>query len=246
MPASRSSSPENDVFAISAALVPERENKRPSTSSLSFDDLLPPSKHLLLHEDLQEGCGGQLWPAGMVLSKYMLRQHGSGSLRGKSIVEIGAGGGLVGLAVALGCEMDEGQKIYITDQVPMLALMEKNIALNGLGQRVVAGVYDWGTAPPSSICGTGSEGCRPDIVLAADCVYFEPAFPLLLQTLDNLVGPSTTCYFCFKKRRKADMRFIRDMMKKFHVEYVEYVSKEKDQREGIFLYAVTKRSDRFK
>lgn len=248
MPASRSPSPENDVFAISDTLVPERETKKPTTSSLSFDGLLPASKHLLLHEDLQEGCGGQLWPAGMVLSKYMLRHHGSGSLRGKkSIVEIGAGGGLVGLAVALGCEMGEGQKIYITDQIPMLALMEKNIALNGLGDRVVAEVYDWGTAPPSSICGAESEGHRrrryPDILLAADCVYFEPAFPLLLQTLDDLIGPATTCYFCFKKRRKADMRFIRDMMKKFRVEYVEYEGKETDQREGIFLYTVTMKSD---
>lgn len=234
MPASRSPSPENDVFSISNALVPVRDHKAAGTTDLTFDNLLPPNAALLLHEDLQEGCGGQLWPAGMVLSKYMLTHHRSQSLLGKSIVEIGAGGGLVGLAVALGCEVD--RPIYITDQLPMLALMQKNITLNRLDGKVVAEVYDWGAPPPVSILQPSN--VHPDVVLAADCVYFEPTFPLLLQTLEDLLGPSTTCYFCFKKRRKADMRFIRDMMKKFAVEEVAYDGRESDQREGIFLYQV--------
>jgi protein N-lysine methyltransferase METTL21A len=237
MPASRSPSPENDVFAISTTLIPERSNKSASTTSITFDNLLPSTAPLLLHEDLQEGCGGQLWPAGMVLSKYMLKYHREDSLKAKSIVEIGAGGGLVGLAVALGCEIEDGTKVQITDQLPMLALMEKNIALNHLEDQVQALVYDWGTPPPPKLYP------HPDIVLAADCVYFEPAFPLLLETLDDLIGPKTICYFCFKKRRKADMRFIRDMMKKFGVRYIEYNGKESDQRDGIFLYEVTKRDN---
>ncbi|KAL2416108.1 hypothetical protein ABEF91_003943 [Exophiala dermatitidis] len=237
MSASRSPSPENDVFAMATNLVPERANKTASTTSLTFDSLLPDSAPLLLHEDLQEGCGGQLWPAGMVLAKYMLTYHKTQSLLGKSIVEIGAGGGLVGLAVALGCEVDT--KIWITDQLPMLALMQKNIELNKLQAKVGAAIYDWGSPPPADFLRNGTE--QPDIVLAADCVYFEPAFPLLLQTLTDLIGPSTTCYFCFKKRRKADMRFIRDMTKKFAVEQISYAGRDSDQREGIFLYQVRKK-----
>jgi len=143
----------------------------------------------------------------------------------------------VGLAVAMGCEID--RKIWITDQLPMLALMRKNITLNNLDDRVTAEVYDWGIPPPQSI--VRNENDHPDIVLAADCVYFEPAFPLLLHTLEDLIGPSTTCYFCFKKRRKADMRFIRDMTKKFIVEQVTYDGREVDQREGIFLYQVRRK-----
>ena len=242
MPASRSSSPENDVFAISTTLVPERDQKRPATATITFDNLLPAERPLRLHEDLREGCGGQLWPAGMVLSKYMLEYHRSGSLREKSVMELGAGGGLVGLTVALGCELDDFQKIYITDQMPMLALMEKNIALNDLAEKVIAKVYDWGTSPPPSVASEGPEQ-YPDIVLAADCVYFEPAFPLLLQTLDDIIGPKTKCYFCFKKRRKADLRFIRDMRKKFQVECVEYKHKKSNQTNGIFLYTVTRKGN---
>ncbi|KAF7978323.1 hypothetical protein HWV62_941 [Athelia sp. TMB] len=43
-----------------------------------------------------------------------------------------------------------------------------------------------------------------DIVLAADCVYYEPAFPLLVQTLSDLVTDAKTeVLFCYKKRRKV-------------------------------------------
>lgn len=235
MPAPRETSPENDIFSLSTEIVPVRDNKQAATTSITFDHLLPPSTPLVLHEDLQQGCGGQLWPAGMVLSKYILQKQ-STCLRAKKVAEIGAGGGLVGLAVALGCEMDAGQKIYITDQMPMLALMKKNILLNKLDDKVEAMIYDWGTPPPPELV-TATQW--PDVVLAADCVYFEPAFPLLLQTLTDLIGPHTTCFFCFKKRRKADMRFIREMVKRFAVTPVEYDDKEQDQRQGIFLYRVT-------
>ncbi|KEF51166.1 uncharacterized protein A1O9_12780 [Exophiala aquamarina CBS 119918] len=240
MLASRSPSPDNDVLAISTALIPERAAKPAATSTITFGNLLPLTRALVLHEDLQEGCGGQLWPAGMVLAKYMLQYHKI-SLKDKTVLEIGAGGGLVGLAVALGCEFagSEDHKLYITDQIPMLALMKKNIAMNHVGDRVEALVYDWGTPPPDKVLrNTGETTQHPDIVLAADCVYFEPTFPLLLQTMGDLIGPDTVCYFCFKKRRKADMRFIRDMKKKFAVDAIQYDSREVDQRQGIFLYHV--------
>lgn len=44
---------------------------------------------------------------------------------------------------------------------------------------------------------------RPDVILAADCVYFEPAFPLLVETLDDLADQTTEILFCYKKRRKV-------------------------------------------
>ncbi len=74
----------------------------------------------------------------------------------KHRLELGAGGGLVGLAVALarreaaagaaggGDTTEDGSPpIYITDQEPMLSLMEHNIVLNGLQRRVKAGVLNW-------------------------------------------------------------------------------------------------------
>jgi hypothetical protein len=87
------------------------------------------------------------------------------------------------LAVALGCTLST--PLRITDQVPMYDLMKQNIALNGLDSLVSASIYDWGDSPPATI------PAHPDIILAADCVYFEPAFPLLQKTLQDLIGEST-------------------------------------------------------
>jgi hypothetical protein len=79
---------------------------------------------------------------------------------------------------------------------------------------------------------------RPDTILAADCVYFEPAFPLLLQTLGDLLTlcPSATIYFCFKKRRRADMHFLAKAKKTFKVVEIEDDERPVFSREGLFLY----------
>lgn len=47
---------------------------------------------------------------------------------------------------------------------------------------------------------------RIDLLLLADCVYFEPAFPLLIETMGALLGADTECLFCYKKRRKVRRR----------------------------------------
>lgn len=70
------------MFAVSEDLVPPREQKAAGSSVIDFEGLL--KTPLKMHEDLAEGCGGMLWPAGMVLSKYMLRQDAD-SLKDKSM-----------------------------------------------------------------------------------------------------------------------------------------------------------------
>ena len=56
-------------------------------------------------------------------------------------LELGAGGGLVGLAFAKGCAF-EGP-LYITDQKEMFSLMQHNIVLNDLGGRVKGAILNW-------------------------------------------------------------------------------------------------------
>ena len=70
---SRSPSPEFSPLAITEDLTPLPIYKAASTTSIDFSKLLDPP--LQLHEDLKSGCGGQLWPAGMVLAQNMLRYH---------------------------------------------------------------------------------------------------------------------------------------------------------------------------
>ncbi|KAH8821025.1 putative methyltransferase-domain-containing protein [Xylogone sp. PMI_703] len=225
---SRSSSPEFSPLAIGEDLTPLPVYKSAATTSIDFSNLLSPP--LVLHEDLSSGCGGQLWPAGMVLSKHMLR-HRKIDLKTARILELGAGGGLVGLAVAIGC--DVGEKIYISDQENMVPLLHKNIELNHLESQVMPLVLNWGDPLPNEIIDQ-----KPNVILAADCVYFEPAFPLLLTTLEDLLNlcNDAVIYFCFKKRRRADLNFMKNAKKKFIVEEIEDDDRTTFSREGLFLY----------
>jgi len=77
----------------------------------------------------------------VVLRRKWKKSPGDPLLTIAPSLEIGAGGGLVGLAVALGCEVDA--PIYITDQENMMALMTENVVLNKLESRVVPLVLDW-------------------------------------------------------------------------------------------------------
>lgn len=119
----------------------------------------------------------------------------------------------------------------------MLPLIQQNIELNELSTKPVhAALLDWGETD------TIHSFPQPAIILAADCVYFEPAFPLLLATLEALIGDETVCYFCFKKRRKADFRFLRQAQKTFDMRQVtEGINLEYCKKQSIFLYVMTKR-----
>ena len=78
-----SSEEEQDKFTVSQDLIESPNHKAAGTTQLTFDGLLDPP--LKLHEDLSEGCGGQLWPAGMVLAKYLLRRFPASQFADKSM-----------------------------------------------------------------------------------------------------------------------------------------------------------------
>ena len=86
MPGSESEEENNDFLGISTDLVELPVIKQAGTSSLDFDGVL--SSPIKIHENLANGCGGQLWPAGMVLAKYLLRRQ-KDSFKDKSMSEHG-------------------------------------------------------------------------------------------------------------------------------------------------------------
>lgn len=79
---------------------------------------------------------------------------------------------------------------------------------------------------------------KPNVIIAAECVYFEPAFPLLMTTLQDLLAlnPDAIVYFCFKKRRRADMRFVKMARKAFAVDDLHDDDRPVFQRQGLFLF----------
>jgi hypothetical protein len=71
-----------DITTFGKELIQQPTLKPAGVTTIDFDGLLNPA--LKLHEDLSDGCGGQLWPAGRVLAKYLLRMH-KDTIQGKTM-----------------------------------------------------------------------------------------------------------------------------------------------------------------
>ncbi|KAJ9103941.1 hypothetical protein QFC21_002404 [Naganishia friedmannii] len=155
-----------------------------STSSLNFlagisEDAVPSRPTTTPESEITIPIEGLDVPLKLsVLTKYMAWRHSEDPnyLKNKTVLELGSGTGLVGLAVGL---LEPSAKVYITDQKVLLDLMQRNVDSNfyqhiGLEANdgtsacpVQVAELDWGGELPSGI------PHEPDLILAADCVYFE-------------------------------------------------------------------------
>jgi predicted nicotinamide N-methyase len=187
--------------------------------------------------DVTTGCGGKIWPAAEVLGAYIASRRTAVEWKGKVAVELGAGTGLVGLLAA---QMNILHHVWITDQIPMMRLMQQNLDLNGEQLRKCCTVAElnWGERVPAD---TPS---KPDILLLADCVYLEVAFQPLVDTMCEMSTPETEILFCYQQRRKADKRFFKMLRKHFHftdIEDDDPVRKQTYNRQGTHLYRIVKK-----
>ena len=115
----------------------------------------------------------RVWPASAELALHVA------DVRGRSVVELGAGAGLAGLASAvLGAA-----RVVLTDLAENLPLLQRNAARNGLDDVVVA-AFDWNA--PTTL------GERFDVVLAADCVFWPELFEPLLNAIEAVARPDGT------------------------------------------------------
>lgn len=73
---------DSEDFTIGEDFVASPEHQAPQTSRIYFDGVLQPG--VVLHQDLANGNGGQAWPAGIALTKYLLRKKRD-EMRGSSM-----------------------------------------------------------------------------------------------------------------------------------------------------------------
>lgn len=71
--------------------IPDQENL--GNSNLTFEGLLEEPGLQVYEDGGATGCGGKLWPAGELLSTYMIHIGLNGA---RNVVELGSGTGLVG------------------------------------------------------------------------------------------------------------------------------------------------------
>ncbi|BEI80123.1 hypothetical protein CcaverHIS002_0106520 [Cutaneotrichosporon cavernicola] len=229
------------LSSVGSAALPTFEgivSQRPPTTKVDDETAIAVlgTNGVRLKVDAGPGCGGIAWPSGEVLTAYLAHRQASAPehLRGKKVLELGSGTGLVGIAAAL---LEQSAEVWVTDQAVLLDLMLVNAALNVKGGNLHVAELNWGEeikTVPTDV----------DVILAADCVYFEPAFPLLVKTLCDLApfGKEIEILFCWKKRRKADKRFFMMLKKHFDSEPVlDDPERERYNREGVRLLRLRRR-----
>lgn len=159
----------------------------------------PNSKHL----------GTTVWDASIVFAKFLERNCKKGEfsslrLKGKRVVEVGAGCGLAGLGLALlGCH------VVATDQIEVLPLLLRNVERNmarakqspsespylgSLGTIEIAEL-DWGNQQQA-------RALNPpfDYIIGTDIVYKEQLLEPLLTTFRDLAGPKTSIILGYEFR----------------------------------------------
>ncbi|KDP43983.1 hypothetical protein JCGZ_05450 [Jatropha curcas] len=214
----------------------------PSTSAITLEVLGhqlqfsqdPNSKHL----------GTTVWDASVVFVKFLEKNCRKGrfcpsKLKGKRVIELGAGCGVAGFGMALlGCN------VVSTDQMDVLPLLTRNVERNtsrimqmdpnsdSFGSIKVAEL-DWGNKdhimavdPPF------------DYIIGTDVVYAEHLLEPLLQTVFALSGPKTTILMGYEVRSTSVHKQMLDVWKpNFELKIVPRAKMDgKYQHPSIQLY----------
>lgn len=173
-----------------------------------------------------EVTGSALWDAGLALGVHLRKlrpQLRNPESRSLAVLEIGAGCGTAGLALAVGADDVE---VLLTDNQPeVLSLLEANVRLNRLEGRAAVQRLDWNNAPPLAIVRR-----TWDVIVAADIIYGLPSFGPLLQLLETLCHSTHTRVLiaCGNRQRgsREDLTFFAQLRERNQLEVVEAVEVE--------------------
>ena len=147
--------------------------------------------------------GHCVWDAALVLSQFFQLSNRFKSFDNLKVVELGVGVGLVGMTLAA-----IGARVVLTDQPYCLPLLQTNVDLNASLWRHAPHVecLQWGQAPKVNL--------KPvDLIVASDIIYNSDSFPLLLDTLQHLMSPTTMFYFCFETRNACQEQAFLNLLK---------------------------------
>ncbi|XP_028251639.1 protein N-lysine methyltransferase METTL21D [Parambassis ranga] len=192
------------------------------------------SKYFVREIEKNDGCalkikqcymgdvGCVVWDAAIVLAKYLETQQfynpssGVNVWSGRTVVELGAGTGVVGLMAAT-----LGAQVIVTDLEDLQTLLRVNITENQTlitKGSITAKVLKWGEdvsefLPP------------PHYVLMADCIYYEQSIVPLVESLKLLCGPETCIICCYEQRTEGinpevEKRFFELLQQNFSCEKI--------------------------
>ncbi|KAM3877886.1 EEF1A lysine methyltransferase 3-like [Diretmus argenteus] len=177
------------------------------------------------------GVAAPVWDSALHLCSYFEAE--SLDLRGKRVIELGAGTGVVGiLAARLGAD------VTLTDLPLAVPQLQTNVSANMPSS-------GWPSVPPTvrPLSWGQDQLSFPsdwDLVLGADIVYLSETYPLLLETLVHLCKNGAVVYLSSKMRREhGTPGFYQETLpSRFHVELVH-----RDVIQNINIYKASLRKD---
>ncbi|NXW58696.1 MT21A methyltransferase, partial [Eurystomus gularis] len=195
------------------------------------------SRTIRLRQDWRRlGVAAVVWDAAVVLCAYL--EIGNIDLRDRSVIELGAGTGLLGIVATLlgkGFFVCLFRAVYycsahvtITDRAAALEFLESNVQANlpaELRPRAVVKELTWGKDLDNFTPGAF------DFVLGADIVYLEETFAELLQTLEHLCSEKTVILLSCRIRYERDHKFLKMLRGCFSVYEVHY-----DSSKDVHIY----------
>jgi len=143
------------------------------------------------------GTGASVWPASIVLMKYLEKKN---SFQGKTILDLGAGTGIMSIGMSvLGAEFivstDGSQRVVELAQENIERYRKEN------GGQFCVKLYLWGDEDSSrSLLAETKEG-KYDVILVSDCVL-PKLYPIepLIEAFHQLSGPNTIIYLSYEHR----------------------------------------------
>ncbi|XP_028972594.2 uncharacterized protein LOC114830050 [Esox lucius] len=158
-----------------------------------------------------EAHGAVTWPGALALCRYLETNVEQFNLVDKSVLELGAGPGLVSIVATL-----LGAWVTATDLPEIVGNLRANLLRNTRGRcRHIpqAAVLSWGPdvehTYPKSIY-------RYNYVLAADVVFQKYYLDKLLFTMTYFCHPGTTLIWANKIRSTSDLEFTEDFKNTFN------------------------------
>ncbi|XP_005111925.1 protein N-lysine methyltransferase METTL21A isoform X2 [Aplysia californica] len=167
------------------------------------------------------GVAAVVWDSAVVLAEYM---HTHPQLvRGKGVLELGAGTGLAGLVAA-----SLGAEVVVTEREEAMNHLSSTVESNAKGKswKISAQVLDW----RSSSYDSSDVLPNCDVVLGADIIYIEDTFHDLLKTLKSVAATADTLVLLSCRiRYERDERFL-NMLREFFDVREEFFDEEKQIR----------------
>lgn len=149
----------------------------------------------------QDTTGLSIWSAALILARWTTQKNWENA----TVLELGAGCGVPGLAVA--CSKPPPKKVYVTDLNPQsVENLEHNISLNDLQNNATALKMDWcdkSTWPNEKL----------DYVIGSDLIYQKSLVPLLVEVVQGLLKPYGTFYYVAPESGRDGLVEFIDRMK---------------------------------